>query len=352
MTTSAPSAAATGQPVPNGPRSADRRSRFELRDRAAHGADIAHGVHEDGRVRAVAADADRHLADAEGVEHVELPGLEAGRCAACAATSSSVDGIGQFAAHPADAIELRTSVSRRRGAGTAAAISALPVDIEDLQPRRVQALRRASAGSASSSRSRDGGRPRTCRAGRRHRCRSRASSSTARASKHPAIGRDQPGGADDLALAERREHDRRPCPGATISSATWPWRIRKNSFGGLAFAKQVFARHRSGDCARSRRPAALCSAAKPAKNGMLLQDVLKLLHGALPLPLRRRPDRRRLLGDVDADRAPGDAAAAADAARRAELVDPVRQLVGHPLPVARARRCAHAAAVDDRRNPG
>ena len=41
-----------------------------------------------------------------------------------------------------------------------------------------------------------------------------------------------------------------------------------------------------------------------------------------------------------ADRAPGDAAAAADAAGRAELVVPGAELVGHPLPVARARRRA------------
>ena len=40
------------------------------------------------------------------------------------------------------------------------------------------------------------------------------------------------------------------------------------------------------------------------------------------------------------DRAPGDAAAAADAAGRAELVDPRRELVGQPLAVAVARPAA------------
>src|SRR3954449_10096708 len=59
-----------------------------------------------------------------------------------------------------------------------------------------------------------------------------------------------------------------------------------------------------------------------------------------------RTDRRHLLGDVDGDRAPRDAAPAADAARRAELVDPGRELVRRPLPVARARRAPDAAAVD------
>ena len=61
-----------------------------------------------------------------------------------------------------------------------------------------------------------------------------------------------------------------------------------------------------------------------------------------------RTDRGDLLGDVDADRAPGDAAAAADAPGRAELVVPGAELVRHPLPVARASRGPDAAAVDVR----
>ena len=59
-------------------------------------------------------------------------------------------------------------------------------------------------------------------------------------------------------------------------------------------------------------------------------------------------DGRRLLGEVDAHRAPGDAAAAADAARRVELVPPGRQLVGEPLPVARRGGGAHRPAVQVR----
>src|SRR3954468_15139939 len=59
-----------------------------------------------------------------------------------------------------------------------------------------------------------------------------------------------------------------------------------------------------------------------------------------------RTDGRRLLGDVDRHGAPRDATPAPHAARRAELVDPARQLVRHPLPVARLARAAHAAAVD------
>src|SRR4051812_20672121 len=61
-----------------------------------------------------------------------------------------------------------------------------------------------------------------------------------------------------------------------------------------------------------------------------------------------RPDRGDLLGDVDGHGAPGDAPPAADAAGGAELVDPRRELVRHPLPVARLRGAAHASAVDVR----
>src|SRR5262249_58040172 len=64
--------------------------------------------------------------------------------------------------------------------------------------------------------------------------------------------------------------------------------------------------------------------------------------------LLRGADRGDLLGDVDPDRAPRDAAAAADAAGRAELVVPRAELVRHPLPVARAARRPDRAAVDER----
>ena len=59
-------------------------------------------------------------------------------------------------------------------------------------------------------------------------------------------------------------------------------------------------------------------------------------------------DRRRFLGDVDADRTPGDAPTAADAARGPELIPPRTQLVGHPLAVAAAHRLANRSAVDVR----
>src|SRR6266508_4752012 len=73
-----------------------------------------------------------------------------------------------------------------------------------------------------------------------------------------------------------------------------------------------------------------------------------------PVPWRRRrrrldrTNRGDLLGEVDPHRTPGDAAPAADASGGSELVDPGRQLVREPLPVARARRGTHAAAVEVR----
>src|SRR3954451_17367697 len=59
-------------------------------------------------------------------------------------------------------------------------------------------------------------------------------------------------------------------------------------------------------------------------------------------------DGCQLLGDVDPDRAPGDAPTAADAAGAPELVEPRPELVGEPLAVARVPRGADAAAVDVR----
>src|SRR6476619_7394363 len=57
-------------------------------------------------------------------------------------------------------------------------------------------------------------------------------------------------------------------------------------------------------------------------------------------------DRGRFLGDIDPDRTPCDAAAAADAAARAELVVPRGELVSHPLAVPGAPALTDAAAVN------
>ena len=85
-----------------------------------------------------------------------------------------------------------------------------------------------------------------------------------------------------------------------------------------------------------------CPAPRPSKSGTSAAGRRQ----AVRIDAPPRPDRGELLGDVDPDRAPGDAAAAADAARAAELVVPGAELVRQPLPVARAAARPDAAAVD------
>src|SRR5579884_4250934 len=77
------------------------------------------------------------------------------------------------------------------------------------------------------------------------------------------------------------------------------------------------------------------SSSRPRKNGWARTRSLMWSSSnasALP-PDRPGPDGPYLFGDVDPDRTPRDAAAAPDAARDSELVDPTGQLVRHPLPV-------------------
>src|SRR5512133_3084947 len=89
---------------------------------------------------------------------------------------------------------------------------------------------------------------------------------------------------------------------------------------------------------------ARCEGSIPAKNGCALRS---LSMASMPF-LLAPADRRELLRDVDSRRAPGDAAPAPDAAGHAELVDPCRELVAHPLAVARPRVRPQAPAVDVR----
>src|SRR5262245_53705986 len=62
----------------------------------------------------------------------------------------------------------------------------------------------------------------------------------------------------------------------------------------------------------------------------------------LPAPA----ERRGLGGDVDADRAPDDAPATADAAGGSELVVPGTEFVGHPLAVSAGTRASDTPTVD------
>ena len=107
----------------------------------------------------------------------------------------------------------------------------LAIDIEDLKPGRVQPLHQRPAGNASSSRSPDRGRPRISRAGKPRRCRSPASARW-RARRTSSDRAGQPGRADELARRPSVSRTIGDRPGAAISSATLPWRIRKNSSAG------------------------------------------------------------------------------------------------------------------------
>src|SRR6516162_488657 len=69
-------------------------------------------------------------------------------------------------------------------------------------------------------------------------------------------------------------------------------------------------------------------------------------------PLLRLADGADLLRNVDSHRTPGDAPSAANAPRGAELIDPRRQLVRHPLAVASAGRGTNAPTVDVRERHG
>jgi hypothetical protein len=113
---------------------------------------------------------------------------------------------------------------------------------------------------------------------------------------------------------------------------------------GIAFTEQILP---GGEAVVARASARswMCSWLKAAKNGCSLTirsspSIADLLRGLAC------PDGGSLFCNVYAYRAPSDAPAAADATGGTELIDPVRQFVGHPLPVARGARGADGTAVD------
>ena len=238
-------------------------------------------------------------------------------------------GAGARARCAAPSDRQRSVADRRRQARAA-------IDIENLQPGRLQALDQdrhealhhlvaeivvglalvAQAGRVDGD---------------------RAGELTAPGVEGPAIGRDQPGDADDLALADGLERDCAPRPGAVISKRHPAVPDQIELVGRLAFAEQVLARPRSARSCAQPQTSLQNPSSSPAKNGCsLTMRSSPDLHGVASSMRLAVADGAHLLGDVDADRAPGDAAAAADAAGRAELVDPGGELVGHPLAIARA----------------
>src|SRR5205823_1913320 len=127
-----------------------------------------------------------------------------------------------------------------------------------------------------------------------------------------------------------------------VSSATLPCRTAQNVSAASPSRKSTSPSPKRTFEAQPARSVS-CSGSSPAKTGTSRRTASIVSIASL-----RGADRAELLGHVDRDRAPGDAAAAADAARRPELVVPGAELVRQPLPVARAARRPDAAAVDVR----
>ena len=142
MTTSEPSAAATGQLVPNGPR----------RPIVAPVSSIAIAPLTAPTSRTVCTNASLfarspltligHLTNAENIEHIELPGLE---CRSSSRRAARVRASRYRTVRAASG--RRDRVCGRKASGAAAAIaplslaiSALPIDVEDLKRNLVEAL--------------------------------------------------------------------------------------------------------------------------------------------------------------------------------------------------------------------
>ena len=114
--------------------------------------------------------------------------------------------------------------------------------------------------------------------------------------------------------------------------------VERDGVGGLAGRAVDVDGHEAAE-GRGRRGPGDCGSRVPVPAPRSGQRDRRAADAARAGDLRHRHrsdagDDRQLLADVDADRAPGDAPPAADAAARAELVPPGRELVGQPLAVA------------------
>src|SRR5450755_841477 len=128
-----------------------------------------------------------------------------------------------------------------------------------------------------------------------------------------------------------------PRPRVATSSLTLPSRIRKHR---LACAPSRNRNRPAGNSTFAAQPASRVryAGSRSPTNGWLRSScssvsTIPSLSGLSLYGPVAGADGGGLFGDVDADWAPGDAPATADAAGRAELVDPGGQLVRHPLPV-------------------
>ena len=117
-------------------------------------------------------------------------------------------------------------------------------------------------------------------------------------------------------------------------------REEEQQVGRAAFSEQDFPRaerlpHRVHPPPRRRPAPASHRGTGAVAGGLRTASLIAVAPARSAVAPSLRSDGGRLLGEVDPHRAPGDAAAAADATRGVELVPPGRQLVGQPLAVAR-----------------
>jgi hypothetical protein len=108
----------------------------------------------------------------------------------------------------------------------------------------------------------------------------------------PAIGREQPGSAHDLAFPERRHDDRRLSGGCDLERH-FAVPDQEEFVGRVTLAKKVLAGIEAM-VARASRDKADLVLGKAGKERVLLQDALKSLHVDLPCPPRDWREWRRL----------------------------------------------------------
>src|SRR6266568_4694536 len=130
-----------------------------------------------------------------------------------------------------------------------------------------------------------------------------------------------------------------PRPSTRTSMAMCPRRISQQPVAGRCSANSRWRLTYDTSRAPS-ASSARCSGSRPPNTGDGLSSSMAASTG-------RVGEARGLLGDVDAHRAPRDAAAAADTARFAELVVPGAELVADPLPVAARGGRSHRSAVQE-----
>ncbi len=169
--------------------------------------------------------------------------------------------------------------------------------------------------------------------------------------EHPAIRRHQPGRADDIAVVQCLEHDRlrgpaprSPAPRCHAGSERTRPPNRLRGTDNRPASKRWLRAHP----ARSW----LCSAREMLRKRDARSEYAQVPPWSPPLRrLRGCPDCGRFLCDVDAHRTPGDAAAAADASRGAELVDTSSQACASSIAGSASFRFDARCRRECRRNP-